>query len=208
MTFPLFSVVKLTNFTFGRDPPTPLADPPSARWFLVSPSWNPVVSRGFLLLIALSVALAPFRLYGTLSHAWRFRGDYLQVFHRPSTYCGFPPAPPYLLSVVSFGHLAHTLLRLSSKLQPSRGTYFLPPPTWGGIGIMEVTAASSSRTRSHSDGPGSESPTTLEPPSKFTRASAPPEDEQEHPTLPLRRLTDITGWIAHTLNLETTKKLR
>lgn len=31
--------------------------------------------------------------------------------------------------------------------------------------------------------------------------------ESEHPPLPLRSLNEVTGWIVHTLNVETTKKL-
>lgn len=72
---------------------------------------------------------------------------------------------------------------------------------------MEVNDTPTSRTRRHSDGPGSESPTTLEPPCKHTKASDPLLEEQEHPSLPLRRLIDVTGWLSHTLGLETTRKL-
>lgn len=68
------------------------------------------------------------------------------------------------------------------------------------------TSASTSRCRRHSVGPGASSPTTSEPPLKRPQTTHDNSDNSGLPSLPLRRLSEVTGWIAHTLNAETTKK--
>lgn len=65
-------------------------------------------------------------------------------------------------------------------------------------------APSTSRSRRHSAGPGANSPTTSEPPTKRPQMGL---TDSDYPPLPLRNLNEVTGWIVHTLNTETTRKL-